>query len=95
MPLFVVTHENQSLDEKTISTIKSILRSDYTPRHVPDEILEVSDIPYTISGKKLEAPVKKILLGMEPEKAANFGAMRNPEAMDFFISFASKIRRRH
>lgn len=87
MPLFVVMESGQVLDETLKGKIKKALRSEYSPRHVPDEIIEVSDIPYTISGKKLEAPVKKILMGMSLEKAANPGAMRNPESLDFFMEF--------
>lgn len=87
MPLFVVMETGQVLDDKLKGKIKSALRSECSPRHVPDEIIEVSDIPYTISGKKLEAPVKKILMGMPLEKAANPGAMRNPESLDFFLAF--------
>jgi acetoacetyl-CoA synthetase len=71
--------------------IKHQLKIEYSPRHVPDEIIEVEDIPYTISGKKMEAPIKKILLGMPLEKSINFDAMRNPESVDFFIQFAKNI----
>jgi acetoacetyl-CoA synthetase len=51
----------------------------------------VQDIPYTISGKKMEAPVKKVLMGIPLSKAANEGAMRNPESMGFFVEFSKKI----
>lgn len=85
MPLFVNMAPNTKLDEGIKQKINARLRSDYSPRHVPDLILEVDDIPYTISGKKLEAPVKKILMGLDPDKVANKEAMRNPKALDFFI----------
>ena len=62
---------------------------------MPDDIIAVSDIPYTISGKKLEAPVKKVLLGVPLSKAANLGSVRNPKALDFFVEFASKIASSH
>lgn len=94
MPLFIVLRENGTMDEELISRINHQLRSDYTPRHVPDEIIAVEDIPYTISGKKLEAPVKKILMGIPKEKAANLGAIRNPESLNFFISLARQINGR-
>ncbi|PHN08488.1 acetoacetate--CoA ligase [Flavilitoribacter nigricans] len=87
MPLFVVMESGALLDDVLKGKIKKALRSEYSPRHVPDEIIEVQDIPYTISGKKLEAPVKKILMGMPVEKAANPDAMRNPESLDFFVGF--------
>ena len=92
MPLFVTMNEGFILDESAMNEIKTRLRTDFSPRHVPDEIVEAPDIPYTISGKKMEAPVKKILLGFPLEKAASVDAMRNPEALHFFINFAKLIR---
>mgnify|MGYP005669298207 CR=1 FL=1 len=91
MPLFVVLEDGEVLDEALVQTIKQTLRSEYSPRHVPDEVIAVAEIPYTISGKKLEAPVKKILLGMPLTKAANPGAMRNPDSLDFFIELGRKM----
>ena len=93
MPLFVVLNEGQVLDDVLIKKIAKTLRSEYSPRHVPDEVIEVSEIPYTISGKKLEAPVKKILMGIPVEKAANPDSTRNPEALDFFVEFGRRIDR--
>lgn len=91
MPLFVVMNDNCALDEVVKTDINQGLRSSFSPRHVPDEIIAVPDIPYTISGKKMEAPVKKILLGFPLEKAASVDAMKNPEALTFFIEFAKQI----
>lgn len=91
MPLFVLMQEGQVLTEEVKNSIKQQLRSDYSPRHVPDDIIEVKDIPYTISGKKMETPVKKILMGRPVEKSANEGAMKNPESLDFFVDFAKGI----
>ncbi|MCB0578561.1 MAG: acetoacetate--CoA ligase [Phaeodactylibacter sp.] len=91
MPLFVLMNEGEALTDEVKGRLRQILRSEYSPRHVPDEIIEVRDIPYTISGKKLEAPVKKILLGRPPEKAANPDSMRNPESLDFFVEFGKGI----
>lgn len=90
MPLFVVMQEGKILDDSSITRIKNQLRQEYSPRHVPDKIIQVSDIPYTISGKKMEAPVKRILKGMKTDKAANKGAMRNPEALTIFEGFAKE-----
>jgi acetoacetyl-CoA synthetase len=87
MPLFVLLNPNFSLDETLKNNINQKLRKMYSPRHVPDAIIAVEDIPYTISGKKMEAPVKKLLLGMDPVKSYNEGAMRNPESMQFFKTF--------
>lgn len=92
MPLFVLMNEGEALTDEIKSALRRTLREDYTPRHVPDDIIEVQDIPYTISGKKLEAPVKKILLGHPIEKAANPDAMRNPAALDFFVDFAKRVK---
>lgn len=91
MPLFVVLPKGRVLDDALRQKIKQQLRSDYSPRHVPDEIIQVEEIPYTISGKKMEAPVKKILLGIPLAKAANKDAMKNPQAMEFFKNFANTI----
>jgi acetoacetyl-CoA synthetase len=74
MPLFVIM-ESGKLTQQVKQKISNTLKNEYTPRHVPDEIIETLDIPYTISGKKMEAPVKKILMGFEVKKAANLGAM--------------------
>lgn len=92
MPLFVLMNEGEALTDEIKSALRRTLREDYTPRHVPDDVIEVEDIPYTISGKKLEAPVKKILLGHPIEKAANPDAMRNPDALDFFVDFAKRVK---
>jgi len=92
MPLFVVLKEDQALSEELVKKIKTTLRSECSPRHVPDEIIQVTEIPYTISGKKMEAPVKKILLGKPLEKAANKDSMRNPGSLNFFIEFREKLK---
>jgi len=88
MPLFVVMKEGKKLDDKVKESIRHALRTQYSPRHVPDEIIQVDDIPYTISGKKTETPVKKILSGVDPRKAVHAGALRNPTSLDAFISLA-------
>lgn len=87
MPLFVVLNENVKLDLELKGRINKAIRDAYSPRHVPDEIFETSDIPYTISGKKTEAPIKKIFMGRDPEKVVNKGALRNPDSMKFYIDF--------
>lgn len=85
MPIFIEMNDGLVLEESLIQEVKNQLKSQYSPRHVPDEFIAVEQIPYTISGKKMEGPVKKILLNMNLEKAYNKDAMRNPESMDFFI----------
>ncbi len=91
MPLFVQLKPGMVLDDNLVKKINKTIREAYTPRHVPDEILEVSDIPYTISGKKTEAPVKKILMGKSPEEAIKKDALRNPSSLDFFVKLAPKL----
>lgn len=90
MPLFVVMQEGESLTDDLKKIILTTLRTAYTPRHVPDEIIAVPDIPYTISGKKTETPVKKVLMGKDPKGVLNTGALRNPSSMDFFVALANK-----
>lgn len=92
MPLFVKMKTGFKLNDTIKTKINIQLKTEYSPRHVPDEIIEVFDIPYTISGKKMEAPIKKILLGMPLEKSINFDAMRNPESVTFFIEFAKSLK---
>lgn len=89
MPLFVMMKNDVELTEELIKKIKLTLKSEYSPRHVPDEIIQVSNIPYTISGKKMEEPVKKILLGMNPDKVLNKDSIKNPQSIDFFVKFAT------
>jgi acetoacetyl-CoA synthetase len=87
MPLFLKLKGNKILDETIIRAIATALRTKCSPRHVPDDIFQVEDIPYTISGKKMEAPVKKILMGMSTESSLSRDAMRNPESLKYFIDF--------
>jgi acetoacetyl-CoA synthetase len=85
MPLFVVMQPGVELNGDVKKKINTTIRGDYSPRHVPDEIIAVPDIPYTISGKKTETPVKKVLMGKDPKSVVNAGALKNPSSMDFFI----------
>jgi len=88
MPLFIKLGDGVQLDDKLERAIRDKLRTEYSPRHVPDRIITVDAIPYTLTGKKLEVPVRRILSGVAPEKAANRAAMANPAALDFFIEYA-------
>jgi acetoacetyl-CoA synthetase len=85
MPLFVTLRLGHTLTDDLRQRINRQLRQDYSPRHVPDDIIVVSDIPYTISGKKLEIPVKKLLMGRPLEQSVNLGSVRNPAAFDDFV----------
>jgi acetoacetyl-CoA synthetase len=90
MPLFVVMKDGVELTDEVRKRINTTIKNDYSPRHVPDEIIAVPDIPYTISGKKTETPVKKVLMGKDPKEVVNAGALKNPSSMDFFITLATK-----
>lgn len=87
MPLFVVLRDGFALTDELVSRIKKTLRSQFSPRHVPDAIYAIGEVPYTISGKKLETPVKKILSGVDVSLAASKDTLRNPSALEPFISF--------
>ncbi|MCD9014349.1 acetoacetate--CoA ligase [Parachryseolinea silvisoli] len=90
MPLFVVMQEGIALTDDIRKKINTAIRSDYSPRHVPDEIIAVPDVPYTISGKKTETPVKKILQGKDPKAVLNTGSLKNPASMDFFLGLVKQ-----
>jgi len=92
MPLFVVLREGVELDATLERKIKDAIRTALSPRHVPDAIFAVPDVPRTLSGKKLEVPVKKILMGVPVERAANPDSLRNPELLPFFVDLAAKLR---
>jgi acetoacetyl-CoA synthetase len=91
LPLFVVLAEGVALDGDLKARIKAAVRADVSPRHVPDEILAIEAVPYTLSGKKMEVPVRRILLGQAVQQAVNPGAMRNPEAISYFVTLAEQI----
>ncbi len=91
MPLFVVLEEGVELDEDLANRIKRSIRENASPRHVPDEVLAVPEVPRTLNGKKLEVPVKKILSGTPPEEAASRDSLANPESLDRFAELAEKI----
>ncbi|MFZ4558884.1 MAG: acetoacetate--CoA ligase [Saprospiraceae bacterium] len=92
MPLFIVLCPGVSLDERLRQTIVRALRTEHSPRHVPDAIVAVPELPYTISGKKMEMPVKKILMGKAPERAANIDSMRNPDSLYFFVDYRKSMQ---
>jgi acetoacetyl-CoA synthetase len=90
MPLFVVLADGVDLDDELKRKINSTIRTQFSPRHVPDEILAVPAIPRTLSDKKMEVPVKKLFMGVPIDKAANVGATRSPEALQFFAELAQQ-----
>ncbi len=90
MPLFVVLREGAELTDDVIAEIRRRVREDCSPRHVPSEVVQVREVPRTLSGKVLELPVKRILMGTPPEKAAARDSLANPEALDAFVTLAAQ-----
>jgi acetoacetyl-CoA synthetase len=91
MPLFVVMREGAELDEELTARIRAAIREQCSPRHVPDEVHQIAEVPRTLSGKVLEVPVKRILSGEPPEKAASRDSLANPGALDYFVELSGRI----
>ncbi|WP_231398462.1 acetoacetate--CoA ligase [Conexibacter woesei] len=89
MPLFLVLRDGVTLDDDLRITIKRRIRADCSPRHVPNAITQVAALPRTLSGKTLEVPVKRILMGEPPDRVAARDALANPEALDAFAALAA------
>jgi acetoacetyl-CoA synthetase len=88
MPLFVVLEEGESLTDELVAQIRRRIREDCSPRHVPDEVRQIAEVPRTLSGKVLEVPVKRILTGTPPEDAASRESLANPKSLDVFVEMA-------
>jgi acetoacetyl-CoA synthetase len=93
MPLFVVLREDAELDDALKDEINARVGSELSPKMVPDEIIAVAEVPRTLSGKKLEVPVRRILLGADPGKVFSPGSLKNPDSMSFYIEFARGVRK--
>jgi len=91
MPLFVVLEEGVELDDDLKKKIAGSIRERTSPRHVPNEIFAVPDVPKTLNGKKLEVPVKKILSGTPPDEAASRDSLSNPESLDRFAELSQRL----
>jgi len=91
MPLFVVLREGAELNDELAAEIKRRIREQCSPRHVPNEIFQIAEVPRTLSGKVLEVPVKRILMGEAPERAASRDSLANPAALDYFTELASSL----
>jgi acetoacetyl-CoA synthetase len=94
MPLFVVLAAGVSLDDTLRAKIKEAIRAGASPRHVPDEILEVPAVPHTRTGKKLEVPVKRLLQGASAEDVVNPAAIDNPGLIDYYARLGAERRSR-
>ncbi len=93
MPLFVVLREDARLDDSLKDEINTRIRTELSPKMVPDEIVAVVEVPRTLTGKKLEVPVRRILLGADPGKVFSPGSLKNPDSMSFYIEFARGVRK--
>jgi acetoacetyl-CoA synthetase len=91
MPLFVVLREEAVLDEDLAREIARRVREHCSPRHVPDQVFQIAEVPRTLSGKVLEVPVKRILMGTPPEQAASRDSLANPAALDYFVDLANSL----
>ena len=91
MPLFVVTADGVTLDAGLETRIRTTIRAALSARHVPDEIVAVPAVPRTLTGKKMEVPVKRLLLGRPLAEVAAPGAVADPHALDFFVDYAAVV----
>ncbi|MFP5389121.1 MAG: AMP-binding enzyme, partial [Thermoleophilia bacterium] len=91
MPLFVVLREDAELDDDLRKEIARRVRAQCSPRHVPDEVFAIAEVPRTLSGKVLEVPVKRILMGTPAEQAASRDSLANPAALDYFTEMAARL----
>jgi acetoacetyl-CoA synthetase len=90
MPLFVVLREGAELDDALTKQIAKRIREDCSPRHVPNEVHAIKEVPRTLSGKVLEVPVKRILMGQSPDQAASRDSLANPGSLDQFVEMAER-----
>ena len=91
MWLFVVLRPGVALDDELKGRIRRRIREDCSPRHVPDEVMQIAEVPRTLSGKTLEVPVKRILMGAAPTEAASVDSLANPRALDYFVELAQTL----
>jgi acetoacetyl-CoA synthetase len=89
MPLFVVLRGDAALTDELVAALKQRIRTGCSPRHVPNEIRQIAEVPRTLSGKILEVPVKRILMGTPADEAVSRDALANPGALDPFVAMAT------
>jgi acetoacetyl-CoA synthetase len=91
MELFVVLRDGETLSDELVGELRRRIREDCSPRHVPDEIKQIAEVPRTLSGKVLEVPVKRILMGTPASQAASRESLANPAALDYFVEMAKEV----
>ena len=91
LPLFIVPRPGVELDEPLTEKIRAAIRASLSARYLPNQIFAIAEVPRTLSGKKMELPVKRILLGVPVEKAANPDSMSNPGSLRFFVDLAARL----
>jgi acetoacetyl-CoA synthetase len=91
MVLFVVLAPGVQLDDQLAALIKRRIREDCSPRHVPNEVRQIEEVPRTLSGKVLEVPVKRILMGAALHEAASVDSLANPASLDYFVELAGEL----
>jgi acetoacetyl-CoA synthetase len=94
MPLFVVLEEGVALDAALKGKIRTRIRNTLSPRHVPDDVFAIREVPRTLNGKKLEVPIKKILMGVPLDKAVNLDSMANRDSVDYFVALREDLAAR-
>jgi acetoacetyl-CoA synthetase len=90
LPLFVVLRDGLKLDGALTRRLNDVIRNALSARHVPNEIFQVGAIPRTLSGKKMELPVKKLMMGTPAEQVFKLDAMANAACVDWFVEFARR-----
>jgi acetoacetyl-CoA synthetase len=89
--LFVVLRDGVTLDDALRARIAAEIRTKASPRHVPDQMHQIAQVPRTLTGKKMEVPVRRLLLGALAEKVAHPDAMANPASFEFFVRMAKEL----
>ncbi len=85
MILFIATATGKMLDAELEARIRKKIRTDLSPRHVPDEVIQVPSVPKTLNGKKLEVPIKRLLMGADPNRVINKDSLADPASIDFYL----------
>jgi acetoacetyl-CoA synthetase len=91
MVMFVVLSPGTVLDDELAARIKRRIREDCSPRHVPNDVLQIEEVPRTLSGKVLEVPVKRILMGAPPQQVLSADSLANPRSLDYFVELAREL----